>query len=35
MVAGETVVGVLGIRDGSSLTHDERKALAAATGLIG
>ena len=34
MLAGETVVGVLGIRDGSTLTHDERKGLAAATGLI-
>jgi len=34
MLAGETVVGVLGIRDASTLTHDERKALAAATGLI-
>jgi diguanylate cyclase (GGDEF)-like protein len=34
MLAGETVVGVLGIRGGSTLTHDERKGLAAATGLI-
>jgi diguanylate cyclase (GGDEF)-like protein len=34
MLAGEEVVGVLGIRDGSGLTQDERKALAAATGLM-
>src|SRR2546430_10153419 len=28
------IFGVLGIRDGATLTHDERKALAAAAGLI-
>jgi len=35
MLAGGEVVGMFGTHDGATLTHDDRKALGAATALVG